>query len=93
MELAFKGVTYTVNGKDLLEDVSGFAKAGELTALMGASGAGKTTLLDVLAGRKNTGVILGEVSITVIIRLSRTLTLPRIGGFDQWAGDRTERFR
>jgi ABC-type multidrug transport system ATPase subunit len=30
---------------------------------MGASGAGKTTLLDVLAARKNIGVITGEVLI------------------------------
>eukprot|EP00975_Prorocentrum_lima_P053507 11225091-Prorocentrum_lima.AAC.1 len=28
---------------------------------MGATGAGKTTLLDVLSGRKNTGVIKGEM--------------------------------
>jgi len=28
---------------------------------MGASGAGKSTLLDVLAGRKNAGVIEGEL--------------------------------
>jgi ABC-type multidrug transport system ATPase subunit len=30
---------------------------------MGASGAGKTTLLDVLANRKNVGVITGDVLI------------------------------
>lgn len=32
-----------------------------MTALMGSSGAGKTTLLDVLAGRKTTGRILGDI--------------------------------
>jgi ABC-type multidrug transport system ATPase subunit len=47
----------------LLSNISGFAKPGTLTALMGSSGAGKTTLLDVLAGRKTTGRILGDVLI------------------------------
>lgn len=44
----------------LLKDIFGYVKPGQLTALMGASGAGKTTLLDVLAARKNIGVISGE---------------------------------
>ena len=42
-------------GLRVLSHVSGFARPGTLTALMGSSGAGKTTLLDVLAGRKTTG--------------------------------------
>ncbi|KAL6706222.1 ATP-binding cassette transporter snq2 [Coniothyrium glycines] len=44
----------------LLRNIFGYVKPGELTALMGASGAGKTTLLDVLANRKNIGVISGD---------------------------------
>ncbi|TGJ86324.1 hypothetical protein E0Z10_g2437 [Xylaria hypoxylon] len=47
----------------LLNNVFGYCKPGELTALMGASGAGKTTLLDVLAARKNIGVIHGDVLV------------------------------
>ena len=46
---------------DLLKGVNGYFECGTVTALMGSSGAGKTTLLDVLADRKNTGVVRGEV--------------------------------
>jgi ABC-type multidrug transport system ATPase subunit len=70
MWLSFSDLHYTVKvpGPDgglvdrpLLRGVNGYAEPGKLTALMGASGAGKTTLLDVLAGRKNTGVIEGKI--------------------------------
>ncbi|KAG4221694.1 hypothetical protein PC116_g29830, partial [Phytophthora cactorum] len=47
----------------LLNSVYGYCKPGQLTALMGASGAGKTTLLDVLAARKNIGVITGDILV------------------------------
>ncbi|EPQ60137.1 hypothetical protein GLOTRDRAFT_67504 [Gloeophyllum trabeum ATCC 11539] len=47
----------------LLHDVYGYVKPGTLTALMGASGAGKTTCLDVLAQRKNIGVITGDILV------------------------------
>jgi ATP-binding cassette subfamily G (WHITE) protein 2 len=46
----------------LLKGVTGRAMPGEMVALMGASGAGKSTLLDVLAQRKTTGKILGEIT-------------------------------
>lgn len=47
----------------LLRDITGHAKPGVLTALMGASGAGKTTLMDVLAGRKTQGKISGDILV------------------------------
>jgi ABC-type multidrug transport system ATPase subunit len=47
--------------RDILKGVSGRAHPGEMFALMGASGAGKSTLLDVLASRKNSGVVSGAV--------------------------------
>ncbi len=56
--LSFRNITYTVpnslGDKDLilLDNVSGFAMPGRITAIMGITGAGKTTLLDVLSGRK-----------------------------------------
>jgi len=49
--------------RHLLHDVYGYIKPGTLTALMGASGAGKTTALDVLAQRKNIGVITGDLLV------------------------------
>lgn len=47
----------------MLHDVFGYVKPGTLTALMGASGAGKTTCLDVLAQRKNIGVVSGSMLV------------------------------
>jgi len=71
MTVAFSDVRYTVKLtkraggglKTLLHGISGFARPGRMLALMGASGAGKTTLLDVLAGRKNSGVMTGSVML------------------------------
>ena len=42
---------------------AGIARPGEVTAILGSSGAGKTTLLDILAGRKNTGNIKGDILV------------------------------
>ena len=54
--------------KRLLHDVMGYVKPGTLTALMGASGAGKTTCLDVLAQRKNIGVVSGDILVGTYIK-------------------------
>jgi ABC-type multidrug transport system ATPase subunit/ABC-type multidrug transport system permease subunit len=70
--LVWKNLWYTVeiDGKDgtkepldLLKGVSGFTKPGQMTALMGSSGAGKTTLMDVIAGRKTSGTIKGDIIV------------------------------
>ncbi|KAJ0014717.1 hypothetical protein Pint_21507 [Pistacia integerrima] len=60
----FKDVKYYV-------DIPG---PGFLTALMGVSGAGKSTLLDVLAGRKTTGYIKGEIKIGGYPKVQETFT-------------------
>ncbi|KAH7310719.1 ABC-2 type transporter-domain-containing protein [Stachybotrys elegans] len=63
----FKNINYVVQHdgkpKQLLHDVSGYVKPGQLVALMGSSGAGKTTLMDVLAQRKDSGHIDGSIMV------------------------------
>ncbi len=46
-----------------LKSACGVLRTQELTAIMGASGSGKSTLLDILSGRKNLGILEGEMSI------------------------------
>ncbi|KAL4978007.1 ABC-2 type transporter-domain-containing protein [Aspergillus desertorum] len=65
--LTWEDVCYDVpvpsGTRRLLHNIYGYVQPGKLTALMGASGAGKTTLLDVLAARKNIGVITGDILV------------------------------
>ncbi|GJN34172.1 hypothetical protein PR202_gb22816 [Eleusine coracana subsp. coracana] len=50
-----------------------------LTALMGVSGAGKTTLMDVLAGRKTSGYIEGNITISGYPKKQETFA--RVSGY------------
>ncbi|XP_038702840.1 pleiotropic drug resistance protein 3-like [Tripterygium wilfordii] len=63
----------------LLSGVTGVFMPGVLTALMGVSGAGKTTLLDVLAGRKTSGYIEGNIKINGYPKAQETFA--RISGY------------
>uniref|UniRef100_A0A6B2L0A8 ABC transporter domain-containing protein n=1 Tax=Arcella intermedia TaxID=1963864 RepID=A0A6B2L0A8_9EUKA len=65
--LAWKDIHYTVKvGKEereILKGISGYARPGELLAIIGSTGCGKSTLLDILAGRNKTGNISGNVTV------------------------------
>ncbi|WCJ41763.1 ABC transporter G family member 34 [Euphorbia peplus] len=63
----------------LLQNVSGTFRPGNLTALVGVSGAGKTTLMDVLAGRKTGGYIEGSIHISGYPK--NQATFARISGY------------
>ncbi|CAK7269542.1 FAD-dependent urate hydroxylase [Sporothrix epigloea] len=58
--LHFENVSYTLNGKTILDSIQGLAHPGEVMAIMGASGAGKTTFLDILARKNKRGEVSGE---------------------------------
>lgn len=61
----WKDLTYEVKLKAenriILNEIDGWVKPGQLTALMGSSGAGKTTLLNCLSERLTTGVITNGI--------------------------------
>ncbi|RQM21793.1 hypothetical protein B5M09_012019, partial [Aphanomyces astaci] len=69
--LTFQSLSYTIDigkgknktSRQLLKDTHGSFQPGSLTALMGSTGAGKTTLMDVIAGRKTTGTIEGDLFV------------------------------
>lgn len=66
IELVFKQVSHsiapgTVNERQILSDINGFASAGQILAVMGPSGSGKTTFLNILSGR--TKSTFGEITL------------------------------
>ncbi|XP_006658622.2 ABC transporter G family member 43-like [Oryza brachyantha] len=70
---------FTESRLQLLSDISGAFRPGVLTALVGVSGAGKTTLMDVLAGRKTTGMIEGDIKLSGYPKKQETFA--RISGY------------
>ncbi|KAG0243696.1 hypothetical protein BGW41_001569 [Actinomortierella wolfii] len=61
--LMFRDVGYTVGEKEVLRNVNGLVKPGQVMAIMGASGAGKTSLLDILARRHKSGIVTGNMYV------------------------------
>jgi len=69
VDLTFSDLHYYVTAStsdeqlELLKGIDGVVYSGKMTALMGSSGAGKTTLMDVIAMRKTSGNITGEIRL------------------------------
>lgn len=74
VNLSFHEICYDVTASKgnatlrLLNNVNGIFRSGRMCALMGSSGAGKSTLLDVIAGRKTSGTVLGEVRLNGFVQ-------------------------
>lgn len=72
--LTFENICYDVKASTsnetlrLLHHVNGVFRSGRMCALMGSSGAGKTTLMDVIALRKTSGTIQGEVLLNGFVQ-------------------------
>jgi ABC-type multidrug transport system ATPase subunit len=58
--LQFRNVSYRIGEKQILDNIHGIVKPGEVLAIMGASGAGKTSFLDILARKRKKGLVEGD---------------------------------
>lgn len=61
--LHFEKVSYSLNEKNILKDVTGVVNPGQIMAIMGPSGAGKTTFLDILAKKNKRGTVEGNIYV------------------------------
>ena len=89
-ELGIKvsGLSYSVDGRNILKDVSFFLEKGVNRTILGASGSGKTTILKLMLGllKPDSGeVLIGGVSIAglaqeELIRVRRKIAIVFQGG-------------
>jgi ABC-type multidrug transport system ATPase subunit len=61
-----KMIRYKDKDYEILHNISGCCKQGELMCIMGNSGSGKTTLLNLLGGRQFNNTTAGDVYINNI---------------------------
>ncbi|KAI0267848.1 hypothetical protein BC834DRAFT_1040570 [Gloeopeniophorella convolvens] len=61
--LHFSNISYSLNGRPILEGITGSVRPGQVLAIMGASGAGKSTFLDILARKRKRGLVGGTTLV------------------------------
>ncbi len=61
--LHYGNLSYAVNGRAILTDITGSVAPGQVMAIMGASGAGKSTFLDILARKDKRGRVSGTLYV------------------------------
>jgi ABC-type transporter Mla maintaining outer membrane lipid asymmetry ATPase subunit MlaF len=62
-QVNWKDLTYSVKKKVILNNLNGYFRSGEITAILGPSGSGKSTLLGCLSGHKKSG-LSGSITIS-----------------------------
>lgn len=62
---SFENISWTINNRTILKNISSKIRTNKLTAIMGGSGAGKTSLFKILSGRTATKYS-GKISINSV---------------------------
>ena len=81
VSLTWQNLCAYADDKKLLNDCSGYCRAGEMLAIMGPSGAGKTTLLSVLCKRYSSAVRVEGSVESLSCRSWRILKISAVEGF------------